>query len=139
MSLCLFDRQAIPSCLLFIVVKKTIGVSYNPQPIVAKKTIGVSYKPQPEPPKLKPDHVYFAKEQKSWHGYVEWENYAKKAGFADVSPSMVDRLAGEFLTMSEDHFVRNHGDIPSINEDEHYLEIGGMGIITSPTRLTLKA
>lgn len=36
----------------------------------------------PKPPELpmrRPDHVYFAEEQKGWHGYVEWEKYPDKA------------------------------------------------------------
>lgn len=56
----------------------------------------------PERPKLpvrNPDHVYFAEEQKGWHGYVEWEKYPKKAKraaeilsedkFAGVSPLII--------------------------------------------------
>ena len=64
----------------------------------------------PKPPELpirRSDHVYFAEEQKGWHGYVEWEKYPDKAKraaeilsehkFAGVSPSEVDP-AGVCLT-----------------------------------------
>ena len=57
----------------------------------------------PKPPELpirRPDHVYFAEEQKGWHGYVEWEKYPDKAKraaeilaeheFTGVSPSTFD-------------------------------------------------
>lgn len=40
------------------------------------------------------------------------------------------------LTRNEDHFVRNHGGIPIIDEEKYYLDIGGM--VNKPTRLTLK-
>ena len=51
---------------------------------------------RPELPMRNSDHVYFAEEQKGWHGYVEWEKYPDKAkraaeilskhNFAGVSP-----------------------------------------------------
>lgn len=40
------------------------------------------------------------------------------------------------LTRNEDHFVRNHGGIPIINEDDYFLEISGM--VNKPQKLTLK-
>ncbi|KAL9074479.1 MAG: hypothetical protein Q9161_002267 [Pseudevernia consocians] len=160
---------------------------------------------RPELPIRKSHHVYFAEEQKGWHGYIEWERYPDKAKraaeilskhkFADFpefqlkplpgtnpriegvrwkqyhaalgstlenmpreswdivkeekAEDMIhvldfpyngepprDRLVGTTLTNNEDHFVRNHGGIPIINEDEYCLEIGGM--VNNPTRLTLK-
>ena len=39
------------------------------------------------------------------------------------------------LTRNEDHFVRNHGGIPTINEDDYFLEIGGL--VHQPKRLTM--
>jgi len=47
-----------------------------------------------------------------------------------------DRLVATSLTRNEDHFVRNHGGIPDINEDEYFIDIGGM--VNKPQRLTLK-
>ena len=59
-----------------------------------------------ELPIRKSDQVYFAEEQKGWHGYVEWEKYPDKAKraaeilskhkFADVSSLNID-LAGPRL------------------------------------------
>lgn len=40
------------------------------------------------------------------------------------------------MTRNEDHFVRNHGGIPIINEDDYFLEISGM--VNKPQKLTLK-
>jgi len=40
------------------------------------------------------------------------------------------------LTRNEDRFVRNHGGIPVIDEDDYFLEIGGM--VNQPKRLTMK-
>lgn len=34
---------------------------------------------RPQLPMPKSDQVYFAEEQKGWHGYVEWEKYPDKA------------------------------------------------------------
>jgi len=39
------------------------------------------------------------------------------------------------LTRNEDHFVRNHGGIPEIDEDEYILDIGGL--VNEPKRITL--
>lgn len=57
---------------------------------------------RPELPIRKSHHVYFAEEQKGWHGYVEWEKYPEKAkraaeilakhNFASVSPLNGDLL-----------------------------------------------
>ncbi|SLM33845.1 oxidoreductase molybdopterin binding domain-containing protein [Lasallia pustulata] len=47
-----------------------------------------------------------------------------------------DRLIETTLTNNEDHFVRNHGGIPIINEDDYFLDIGGL--VNKPTRLTMK-
>lgn len=60
----------------------------------------------PNPPELpirRSDHVYFAEEQKGWHGYVEWEKYPDKAKraaeilseheFAGVSPLKIDPVS----------------------------------------------
>ena len=55
---------------------------------------------RPELPMRKSNHVYFAEEQKGWHGYIEWERYPDKAKraaeilskhkFADVGPLNID-------------------------------------------------
>lgn len=47
-----------------------------------------------------------------------------------------DRLLDSPFTRNEDHFVRNHGGIPVITENDYFLEIGGM--VNSPKTLTLK-
>nr|ANM86661.1 putative oxidoreductase [Cladonia uncialis subsp. uncialis]AUW30900.1 putative molybdopterin binding oxidoreductase [Cladonia uncialis subsp. uncialis] len=47
-----------------------------------------------------------------------------------------DRLVETPFTRNEDHFVRNHGGIPIINEDQYFLEIGGM--VNEPKKLTMK-
>ena len=39
------------------------------------------------------------------------------------------------MTSNEDHFVRNHGGIPTIEEDAYQLDIGGL--VNNPRRLTL--
>lgn len=40
------------------------------------------------------------------------------------------------MTRNEDHFVRNHGGIPTIDPDEYFFEIGGL--VNNPRRITLK-
>ena len=40
------------------------------------------------------------------------------------------------FTRNEDHFVRNHGGIPKINEDDYSLEIHGL--VNEPKKLKLK-
>jgi sulfite oxidase len=40
------------------------------------------------------------------------------------------------ITTNEDHFVRNHGNIPDINEDDYFFEVGGF--VKNPRRITLK-
>ncbi|KAH8814943.1 Oxidoreductase, molybdopterin-binding domain-containing protein [Xylogone sp. PMI_703] len=47
-----------------------------------------------------------------------------------------DRLVSTLITRNEDHFVRNHGGIPEINEDDYFIDIGGL--VNNPRRLTLK-
>ena len=39
------------------------------------------------------------------------------------------------MTCNEDHFVRNHGGIPTVNEKDYHLDIGGM--VNNPKRLTM--
>ena len=66
----------------------------------------------PKPPELpirRSDHVYFAEEQKGWHGYVEWEKYPDKAKraaeilsehkFAGVSPLKTDPVSPSLMEM----------------------------------------
>ncbi|MCJ1298000.1 hypothetical protein MMC08_000789 [Hypocenomyce scalaris] len=47
-----------------------------------------------------------------------------------------DRLIETTLTRNEDHFVRNHGGIPTINEDDYFLEVGGL--VNKPMRLSMQ-
>ncbi|MCJ1393642.1 hypothetical protein MMC18_006517 [Xylographa bjoerkii] len=47
-----------------------------------------------------------------------------------------DRLVQTTLTRNEDHFVRNHGGIPTCSEEDYFLDIGGM--VNNPKRLTMK-
>ncbi|KAI9815314.1 MAG: hypothetical protein M1827_002794 [Pycnora praestabilis] len=46
------------------------------------------------------------------------------------------RLVGNEITPNEDMFVRNHGGIPVIEEDEYFLDIGGL--VNNEKKLTLK-
>jgi sulfite oxidase len=46
-----------------------------------------------------------------------------------------ERLVETTLTRNEDHFVRNHGGIPDINEDAYYFDVEGL--VKDPKRLTL--
>lgn len=39
------------------------------------------------------------------------------------------------MTTNEDHFVRNHGGIPTIAASEYFLEVGGL--VNKPQRITL--
>ncbi|KAF7982850.1 hypothetical protein HWV62_25822 [Athelia sp. TMB] len=45
------------------------------------------------------------------------------------------RLVDTPMTTNEDYFVRNHGGIPTIEESEYFLDIGGL--VNKPQRLTL--
>ena len=54
----------------------------------------------------------------------------------DNDLTMQDRLIKTPLTRNEDHFVRNHGGIPTCKEDDYFLDIGGM--VNEPKRLTMK-
>lgn len=47
-----------------------------------------------------------------------------------------DRLVETPITRNEDHFVRNHGGIPEINEDDYFFDIGGL--VNNPRRISLK-
>ncbi|KAL3419051.1 Sulfite oxidase, mitochondrial [Phlyctema vagabunda] len=47
-----------------------------------------------------------------------------------------DRLVETAITANEDHFVRNHGGIPMINEDDYFFDLGGL--VNNPRRITLK-
>jgi sulfite oxidase len=40
------------------------------------------------------------------------------------------------ITRNEDHFVRNHGGIPEIDEDAYFFEVGGL--VNNPRRITMK-
>ena len=45
------------------------------------------------------------------------------------------RLVETELTDNKDHFVRNHGGVPEIDEDAFELELGGL--IKKPMRLSM--
>ncbi|MCJ1479100.1 hypothetical protein MMC13_007784 [Lambiella insularis] len=47
-----------------------------------------------------------------------------------------DRLVQTTLTRNEDHFVRNHGGIPTCDERDYFLDICGM--VKEPKRLTME-
>jgi sulfite oxidase len=47
-----------------------------------------------------------------------------------------DRLVKSEITPNKDFFVRNHGGIPEIDEEEYFLEIEGL--VNNPQKLTLK-
>lgn len=47
-----------------------------------------------------------------------------------------DRLVSTPLTRNEDHFVRNHGGVPNIDEDDFYFDVGGL--VNNPKRITMK-
>jgi sulfite oxidase len=47
-----------------------------------------------------------------------------------------DRLVQTEITRNADHFVRNHGGIPEIEDDAFHLDIEGL--VNNPKRLTLK-
>lgn len=40
------------------------------------------------------------------------------------------------ITRNEDHFVRNHGGIPTIKEEDYYFDV--TGLVNNPRRITLK-
>jgi len=40
------------------------------------------------------------------------------------------------ITRNEDHFVRNHGGIPEIDEDAYFFDVEGL--VNKPKRITLK-
>lgn len=46
-----------------------------------------------------------------------------------------DRLVSNPITSNEDHFVRNHGGIPDIDEDAYFFDVGGL--VNTPKRITL--
>lgn len=47
-----------------------------------------------------------------------------------------NRLVETPITNNEDHFVRNHGGIPEIDEDAFYFDIAGL--VNNPKRITMK-
>ncbi|KAA8574029.1 hypothetical protein EYC84_005564 [Monilinia fructicola] len=47
-----------------------------------------------------------------------------------------NRLVESAITSNEDHFVRNHGGIPEIDEDAYFFEVDGL--VNNPKRITLK-
>ncbi|PQE29127.1 oxidoreductase molybdopterin binding domain-containing protein [Rutstroemia sp. NJR-2017a BBW] len=46
-----------------------------------------------------------------------------------------DRLVESVITANEDHFVRNHGGIPEIDEDKYFFDVEGL--VNEPKRITL--
>jgi len=40
------------------------------------------------------------------------------------------------ITANEDHFVRNHGGVPEIDEDAYFFDIGGL--VNNPRRITMR-
>jgi len=40
------------------------------------------------------------------------------------------------ITRNEDHFVRNHGGIPEIDEDAYFFDVEGL--VNNPRRITMK-
>ena len=53
-----------------------------------------------------------------------------------ADPSRQSRLVETAITPNEDHFVRNHGGIPEIEEDDFELEIDGL--VKKPMKLRMK-
>ena len=49
---------------------------------------------------------------------------------------MKDRLVEMPITRNEDHFVRNHGGIPEIDEDAYFFDVEGL--VNESKRITLK-
>ncbi|KAM0131298.1 hypothetical protein ACHAP3_006950 [Botrytis cinerea] len=47
-----------------------------------------------------------------------------------------NRLVESAITSNEDHFVRNHGGIPEIDEDSYFFDVAGL--VNNPKRITLK-
>jgi len=47
-----------------------------------------------------------------------------------------DRLVETAITRNEDHFVRNHGGIPEIDEDAYFFDVAGL--VNTPKRITMK-
>lgn len=45
-------------------------------------------------------------------------------------------MVSTLLTRNEDHFVRNHGGIPEINEEDYFFDVGGL--VNNPRRITLQ-
>lgn len=48
---------------------------------------------------------------------------------------MKDRLVADPITRNEDHFVRNHGGIPEIDEESYFFDVGGL--VNNPKRITM--
>ncbi|KAI9730074.1 MAG: hypothetical protein M1834_006066 [Cirrosporium novae-zelandiae] len=54
----------------------------------------------------------------------------------EKAPDMTHkRLVGNAITSNQDFFVRNHGGIPTIDEDKYFVEIGGL--VNEPKKLTM--
>ncbi|RDW78059.1 molybdopterin binding oxidoreductase [Coleophoma crateriformis] len=47
-----------------------------------------------------------------------------------------DRLVSKPITDNADHFVRNHGGIPEIDEESYFFDMGGL--VNNPKRITMK-
>lgn len=47
-----------------------------------------------------------------------------------------NRLVATPITRNEDHFVRNHGGIPEIDEDAYFFDVEGL--VNYPKRITMK-
>lgn len=45
------------------------------------------------------------------------------------------RLVETAITRNEDHFVRNHGGIPEIDEDAYFFDVAGL--VNTPKRITM--
>ncbi|CZR50760.1 probable sulfite oxidase, mitochondrial precursor [Phialocephala subalpina] len=55
----------------------------------------------------------------------------------EKAPDMIhNRLVATPITRNEDHFVRNHGGIPEIDEDAYFFDVEGL--VNCPKRLTMK-
>lgn len=47
-----------------------------------------------------------------------------------------DRLVETPITRNEDHFVRNHGGIPEIDEEAYFFDVAGL--VNNPKRITMR-
>ncbi|RAL66206.1 hypothetical protein DID88_005878 [Monilinia fructigena] len=98
-----------------------------------------------------PHELGLEEELDGWHGYIEWEKYPerkqkakeflKKFKFPSAPEFQLVPLPKtnpvlEAITSNEDHFVRNHGGIPEIDEDAYFFEVDGL--VNNPKRITLK-